>query len=131
MKPIETWVLDEERRKLHDGLLPILGSALELSRSLRGQRACWSLHLPLPGTLFNSQTMKDKDDDEDSDDDEMKQYGHTTRQRVVEIAITPGLFKRGTSDGERYESETCIVRAEVRCVDIRVENEMRESTQAH
>ena len=72
-------------------------------------------------TPFDGQTMKDKNNDEESDDEDTKRNGYNTRQRLVEIVVTPALFKRGTSEGERYESETCIVRADVTCADARVE----------
>jgi hypothetical protein len=28
---------------------------------------------------------------------------------LVELVICPGLFKRGNADGERYDTESCIV----------------------
>ncbi|MCJ1462385.1 hypothetical protein MMC07_000985 [Pseudocyphellaria aurata] len=48
--------------------------------------------------------------DDDSDDDSTSRY-----QKLVEIVVSPGLFKRGNTDGERFDIESCLTRAAVRC----------------
>lgn len=57
--------------------------------------------------MFDPATMKDdRDEDDEMDLNEL-------RQQYVELALTPALFKRGTSKGERFDSEYCAVRAKV------------------
>ena len=52
-------------------------------------------------------------DDEGGDGDDRDDDGRSPRS-VVEIVVSPALFKRGNTDGEQYDIETCIERAKVR-----------------
>lgn len=36
--------------------------------------------------------------------------------KTVEIIISPGLFKRGNSNGDLFDVESCVKRVEVACV---------------
>ena len=125
------WIMDvvgelvaaKNRRALEDGLLAVLKQAVRLSRTLRCQRAYWSVRHPgamgqraqsgLPSdlVLFDEATMDDVDGNEDSDAEGTRiQYG-----KIIEIFVTPSLFKSGNSDGERFDVEACIERSEVKC----------------
>ena len=57
--------------------------------------------------------MDDKHGDDDSDGDPdapMARY-----RKIVEIVVSPAMFKRGNTDGERFEDESCVEPAEVKC----------------
>lgn len=51
---------------------------------------------------------------EDTSDEDDPLY-----ERLVEVVVTPALFKRGNTDGEQYDIETCIEPAKVRIVLLR------------
>ncbi|MCJ1467732.1 hypothetical protein MMC07_006357 [Pseudocyphellaria aurata] len=115
MRLIGSWVNLDTRETLKKGLLGILLQAVDFSKVLRCQRASWSVrHVDLTsdaGMVFNEAIMDNRHGDDDSgDDDSMSRY-----QKLVEIVVSPGLFKRGNTDGERFEVESCLARAEVRC----------------
>ena len=124
MSVIGHWILPEESRALGEGLEKILFQAVKLSQTLRCQRACWSVrHLgesiaadsahvsATAPVFFNEVTMNDMHGGADSDDD-MPQHKY---RKLVEIVVTPGLFKRGNTDGERFDIESCVERSEVKC----------------
>jgi len=63
--------------------------------------------------LYDEGTMIDLGGDEDEDEN-----GQPVREqctKIVGIVVAPALFKRGNSDGERFDYESCIKRAEVKC----------------
>lgn len=122
MGVIGNLVAPEKRGALEDTLSTVLLQATKLSQALRCQRACWSIrHLgdaihqrrqsgrPDEFILFDEATMDDKHGDEDSDEEDGQS------EKIVEIFITPCLFKSGNSDGERFDVETCFERSEVKC----------------
>jgi len=90
-------------------LVSIFEEAVQISHMLRQQRAYWTLRFPqvirtdasAPGgvLLFHETTMVDDDDKE------------IQSSRVVEIVVTPAVFKQGTADGERYDIWTCLHQA--------------------
>lgn len=55
--------------------------------------------------------MNDKHGDEDSDGENVQ----TSHRKIVEIVVSPGLFKRGNTDGERFDIESCVEPSEVKC----------------
>lgn len=123
MDVVSKLVATTNRRALEDSLLKVLIQAVALSQTLRCQRAYWSVRhpsamrqgaqseLPDDWVFFDQATMDDGHDDEDTDAEGTQiQY-----EKVVEIFVTPSLFKRGNSDGERFDVETCIERSEVIC----------------
>lgn len=122
MTLIGPWVNLDTRKRLEEDLLGILLQAVEFSQILRCQRASWSVRHVVERTqdsalttsdaamFFNKTTMDDKHGDDSDDDDSMSRY-----QKLVEIVVSPGLFKRGNTDGERFEFESCVEPAEVRC----------------
>ena len=124
MALVGPWVDLDTRKKLEGDLEAILLQAVQLSQVLRYQRASWSVrhvvdakpHDSMSATsdtpvFFNEAIMDDKHGDDDSDDDVSS---HRYR-KIVEIVVSPGLFKRGDTDGERFDFEACVERAEVRC----------------
>lgn len=114
---IAPWVVKRDRRALEEELLAILFSAVSLSKTLRCQRALWSVRQVGESAsrdkpiLFDEEIMEDKHADENSDGEDIP----TANGRHVEIVVSPGLFKRGNTDGEQFEFESCIERAEVKC----------------
>ena len=120
MSLVGDWATTEDPKILEEDLLAIIFSALRLAQMLRCQRACWSIrHLgsAIPGSLqadrpifFDSETMVDKHMDEDSEEDSPTRY-----RKIVEVIVTPSLFKRGDTDGERFEVESCVEKTEVKC----------------
>ena len=124
MSLVANWVMAEDRGKLEDGLRKILSYAVELSQTLRCQRAFWSIRQA--GSLssrtsnaryadsllyFDEGTMDDKYAGEDSDGSSIP----TPSRKIVEIVISPSLWKRGNTDGERFDAEFCVERSEVKC----------------
>ena len=127
MSLIGPWVDQKTRQKLEEELLGILFQAVRLSQTLRCQRASWSVrHVVDPSTqdpglttsaspplFFDEAVMDDKHGDDDSDidaDDPMDRS-----RKIVEVVVSPALFKRGNTDGERFEIESCVEPAEVKC----------------
>ena len=124
MGVIAAWIATENRKALEETLLTVLLQAVKLSQTLRCQRAYWSVrHLgdsihpgPQSGppnglVFFNEASMDDKYGEEDSDEE----GANAPYSKIVEIFVTPGLYKSGNSDGERFDIETCIGRSEVKC----------------
>ncbi|KAL8706629.1 MAG: hypothetical protein Q9225_007930 [Loekoesia sp. 1 TL-2023] len=107
---------ERRRAQLEHDLFGILHQAVELSQMLRCQRACWSVRhvVPPPSSSFdiplllNEFTMEDIDGDMAGGDDLA-----STAKKTVSIVVSPALFKRGNTDGEQFDVETCVVKAEV------------------
>ncbi|KAL8879399.1 MAG: hypothetical protein Q9198_002978 [Flavoplaca austrocitrina] len=117
MRLVGQWVRNRDCRTMKEDLLLLLFNAVELSKILRCQRAQWSVRqVDNPSSskdviLFDGETMEDKHSEEDSDGEDIP----TPSGKRVEIIVSPGLFKRGNTDGEQFEYESCIERAEVKC----------------
>ena len=123
MTVISMWVTKEDKRKVEDFLWEVIVKAVTLSQNLRCQRAHWSVRHPgdinqrvqselSDGLVFFDQaTMEDRYGDEDSD----KEDSQVRNGKLVEIFVTPSLFKSGNSDGEQYDVESCVQRSEVKC----------------
>ncbi|KAL8639629.1 MAG: hypothetical protein Q9228_003353 [Teloschistes exilis] len=114
---VGNWAPEENRKALYDGLHSIIFQAVKLSQTLRCQRACWSIRSvksedpAFQGSgrkapsFFDECTMQGDDDEAEN-----QQF-----RKIVEVLVTPALFKRGNTDGERFDTETCLERAEVKC----------------
>lgn len=124
MSLVANWVAAEDQGNLEDGLRKILSYAVELSQTLRCQRAFWSVRQAesfVNGTsnvgyadgllYFDEGTMDDKYGDEDSDGRSIP----TSSQKIVEVVISPSLWKCGNTDGERFDVHSCVERSEVKC----------------
>ena len=124
MSLVANWVAAEDQGKLEDGLREILSDAVMLSQTLRCQRAFWSIRQAgsfVNRTLnagradsslyFDEGTMYDKYGEEDSDGRSIS----ISSQKKVRVIISPSLWKRGNTDGERYDVEFCAERSEVKC----------------
>ena len=125
LAPIAGWTMETNRQKLEDELLGILSGTLKLSQKLRCQRACWSVRHLVTGPrvplstkqpeqlmMLDARAMRDINGDEY---DDVAGRGRAIVRRVVEIIISPGLFKRGNTDGQGFDTETCMERSEVKC----------------
>ncbi|GAP91959.2 hypothetical protein SAMD00023353_5700570 [Rosellinia necatrix] len=90
--------------------------ALELSKLLRRQRASWCVRFPQSNIgedcLFDPNSMRDKNEDEDE-----ARANNVYTHVWVDMVISPGLFKRGTIDGDRYDVEIVVEKAEVSCAN--------------
>ena len=123
MNIIGMWVTEKDRREVEDSLCAVILKAITLSQNLRCQRAHWSVRHPgdinqrvqseLSDDLvfFDPATMEDRYGEEDSDEEDSQ----VRNGKLVEIFVTPGLFKSGNSDGERFDVEYCSQRSEVKC----------------
>ena len=124
MSLVGHWVAAEDFKALEEDLEVILFQAVKFSQTLRCQRACWSVRHLGSAThgssntgyadgpvFFDGGTMNDKHGDEDSDGENVQ----TSYRKIVEIVVSPGLFKRGNTDGERFDIESCVEPSEVKC----------------
>ena len=122
LSPIQSWSLQPDVTTLEERLIDIITDAQLLRRTMRVQRACWSIrHLDTLSkgansvygeeVLFDDTNMKDIDQNEQGKED-MREHRD---QRVVEFVVSPGLFKRGNRDGELFDVESCLKRPEVKC----------------
>jgi len=112
---MEPWALtDLDDEKLSD----ILSDAIRLSQLLRLQRSCWSIKFPdVPVTdpdvseirarPYEPHTMSAQDFDDYRDD--LK----APSKVPVEFVIFPMLYKRGTIEGEQFELDSLVKKAEV------------------
>lgn len=103
--------LREDIQKDEDKLHSIFMEGVRLSKLLRRQRALWTIRFPLSIsastniTTFDPACMEDERNNEETVEELMK--------RPVEFVVTPALYKRGNSNGERYEKEDARCRAKV------------------
>ncbi|SLM35202.1 hypothetical protein LPUS_04304 [Lasallia pustulata] len=124
LTPIAGWTVETNQQKLEDELLGILSGTLKLSQKLRCQRACWSVrHLgaaprvslppqqPGPFMVLDARAMRDINGDEYDDVPGRRD----TLGRIVDLVIGPGLYKRGNTNGQGFDTETCMERSEVKC----------------
>lgn len=122
---MQTWIAPERSEAHFDALFDIMRQAVSLSQFFRRQRACWSVRflrlVPIPNNgdgdafephKYNHIYMKDRrlDDKEDYE---------PLGNRIVEFVISPVLYKRGSSNGEHFDYESVVRRAEV---EVRPEN---------
>ncbi|KAF2624865.1 hypothetical protein BU25DRAFT_460707 [Macroventuria anomochaeta] len=98
--------LEADKNELHR----IFIDAVQFSQLLRRQRALWSIRFPSrpeAGSLrFNPMFMFDPRDEDEDDMEEL-------RKCYVELIATPILYKRGTMNGEWFESEEAVRLAEI------------------
>jgi hypothetical protein len=119
MKVVSAWHKSGaiEDLKAHERELNrVLTDAVQFAQFLRRQRALWSIRFPsrpsLPdgiGTaplMFDPATMQDHRDDDEGGGDELK-------NRYVQLIAMPALYKRGTMNGELFESEEAVRLAQV------------------
>ncbi|KAG8530513.1 uncharacterized protein KY384_005016 [Bacidia gigantensis] len=103
--------------QLEHDLHGLLLQAVKLSQTLRCQRASWSVRhvvsleaASLDGpVVLDDSIMEDVPNDRDHESDISR-----VPYRIVEVVVTPALFKKGNTDGEQYDVESCVGQAEVR-----------------
>lgn len=116
-----------EGTTLGQNMVSILEDALALSLLLRHQRASWALRFPqgisrslshsAPVTLDPSH-MKDLYGPDDEYDEE-EGIADVQCHKQVDIFVTPGLYKQGNMDGEKYDGAPYVVlKAEVICAEV-------------
>ncbi|KAF2870467.1 hypothetical protein BDV95DRAFT_61165 [Massariosphaeria phaeospora] len=95
----------------------IFDEAVRFAQFLRRQRALWSIRFPSRKKLPNGSEMAPltfdagcmKDEFGDDEDVRPEELGNC----YVDLVVSPVLWKRGTMDGERFESEEAAVPAKV------------------
>lgn len=110
--------LDEQKTRLVDNIFTL---AAEVSQLLRRQRACWYVRFPHGSPSQNSLLLFDVNsmrcaDVPDGEDDEGAAQSNC--EKAVTFVIAPSLVKSGNHDGDQYESERYVEKAEVSCSDI-------------
>ena len=118
MALVGQWVPEDDCKALEEGLQAILLNAVSLSRTIRCQRASWSVRQIDGASARDYQLPYDEvvmNDEEHREEDMTGKEILTSSPKLVAIVASPGLFKRGNSDGELFEFESCLYRSEVRC----------------
>lgn len=118
MRLMAPWAAGDTRDNFRN-LSNILKDAVKFSQRLRRQRPCWSVRFPwIDSTpeeiaqgnitlLYKPDTMRDpKFDDTKGRLAEM-------RNLPVEFVVFPRLWKRGTLEGDQFDSESIVKKAEV------------------
>lgn len=109
---IKPWCQAElDYQQVRQELFDIFDEGVRLSQLLRQQRAYWTIRFPqvirtnvlAPGGVlpFERTWMEDEF------------FEDTESQAMVDIVVTPAVFKQGNADGERFEVETCLKKATV------------------
>ncbi|KAG9203834.1 hypothetical protein G6514_001995 [Epicoccum nigrum] len=117
MEVVRPWHKDETPERLRAEerrLSEIFFSAVRLASILRRQRALWSVRLPwVPGSsgqdqplMFDPTSMDDERNNDDVSIEDLKAC-------CVEFIVAPALYKRGTMNGDRFDTEAAIYRAAV------------------
>ena len=104
----------EQNRDLAGELEEILFQAVRLSQTLRCQRALWSVRHVIPRASSNDLPVYFERPFMVNERGDAGDEGDRSRRRVVEVVVSPALFKCGNPDGEQYDVETCIEPAKVR-----------------
>jgi hypothetical protein len=113
-------------------LTKIIRKAVEVSRLLRYQRPCWSIHYPAPSRglsgrqLMDSETMiehefiNEEDSGADGNRSSLSSERHSGKiDKVLELFVSPALFKTGNIDGELWEAgPSCLCKAVVTCKEL-------------
>ena len=116
MQVVKVWLKSEAAEDVQvaeEGLRLIFNDAVEFAQTLRRQRVLWSIRFPsVPGGAefgplkFDPVLMEDLDEEDEVDIEALKKCG-------VDLVVTPVLYKRGTMNGEFFDSEKAISQAKV------------------
>jgi hypothetical protein len=114
-----TWLPASDHASTREGLGQIIAKAIKIMQLLRMQRAYWTIAYPdwhpirtPPKLFFNPLTMVDRGTSQGRVSEIPQE---SLRNRTVELVIRPALFKRGDASGNKFDIESCLVRAEVQC----------------
>lgn len=117
MKIFYSWISQTRTTDdLQSELVVLICRAIELTRVIRCQRACWTLRFDCyqdfqqKELLFHDRIMEDIEDN-----DQPGSAGRSPRKRI-DIIITPAIYKSEIADGEMYNVETVMEKALVKCV---------------
>lgn len=123
MELMEPWAapITGDSRDDFENLSDILKEAVEVSNYIRSQRPCWSVRFPrtyIPTAAeiaakktiwhpYDPYTMRDRQfDDFKGDWGKLRKY-------FVEFVVSPGLYKRGSLEGDHFDTESIVKKAEV------------------
>jgi hypothetical protein len=132
---VSAWLPGSAKEDALNGLDTLVSSAVDFSRRIRQQRAYWTVawpersptsfmansadtkssSQPMSPLLFDPKTMWDSSYQRDEEEELNDNCQRSLENHTVELMISPALFKRGDASGNKYDEETCIVHAEVRC----------------
>jgi hypothetical protein len=108
---------DQVSQTMYWDALAIIHKAAELDRIFRMSKAHFHVfitrvkqplvHPPGFGFEFDSQTMESFKD--------MPNFGPENDIPVVDLAVSPGIFKAGNSAGENFTSERVLVKLQALC----------------
>lgn len=124
MDMIGPWVNVSIRKEHEDQLSSIFVDAFKLSRILQSQPAVWSVIFPIKSEsplIFDAKSMKTDGGEDDKGG-----------QKLVELILTPALWKRGNADGQFMDRQFCLEKAIVtyrEVVKVPVPNENAETKQ--
>ncbi|KAA8565188.1 hypothetical protein EYC84_010925 [Monilinia fructicola] len=104
------FICDVQSSEARDqSLKVIINSAIDLSRLLRVQKACFSIMMPMiedhQRTMFDEESMEDiGGEDED-----------TLSEREISCVTFPGIMKAGDENGERNHLINIVTKMKVLC----------------
>ncbi|KAE8449888.1 hypothetical protein EG329_007365 [Mollisiaceae sp. DMI_Dod_QoI] len=103
-----------------EDLLDILKEAVELSNFFRHQLPCWSVRFhPMPIST-TKEIARDKIMRYDPNTMESHQFDddkNLLAELEVKFIVSPGLYKRGTLEGDQFETESIVRKRKVVCYD--------------
>ncbi|KAF5982891.1 hypothetical protein FBULB1_4080 [Fusarium bulbicola] len=103
-------MVDRCDRKVTDQLRDILSSAIELDEIMMGSKAIFQVHWRDRSQSLNSANMWNQN----VMDSVASTNTLSPRSRVV-FFISPVVYKTGTADGQRYDSQMVLAKASVVC----------------
>ncbi|KAF8850619.1 hypothetical protein BDZ45DRAFT_751549 [Acephala macrosclerotiorum] len=126
LKQLETVIIDliaplvapglDDTQGDFKNLSDILKEAVELSKFFRHQRPCWSVHFhPMPIST-TEEIAKDKImrcDTNTMRDHQFDDVKNRSAELEVDFVVFPGLYKRGTLEGDQFERESIVRKREV------------------
>jgi len=110
MRLMAPWAaFDDTLRNLSN----ILKDAVKFSHRLRRQRPCWSVRFPEEIAKGNITLFYDPDTMLDPKIDDTKGGLAEVRNLPVQFVVCPQLLKRGTLEGDQFNRESIVKKAEV------------------
>jgi hypothetical protein len=123
MELMAPWVAPAmgDTRDGFENLSEILQEAVELSQYIRRQRPCWSVRfprMPIPTheEIAQHKIMRQHYDTarmRDRQFDDRKASSDGLSELLVDFVLSPGLYKRGTLEGDQFDRESIVKKVEV------------------
>jgi hypothetical protein len=110
MRLMAPWAASDDTLR---SLSNILKDAIKFSHRLRRQRPCWSVRFPEEIAKGNITLFYDPDTMLDPKIDDTKGGLAEVRNLPVQFVVCPQLLKRGTLEGDQFNRESIVKKAEV------------------